>query len=161
MGTESEKYKAGRKWQKSASPVAAREWPARPATRLHSSKISDLGRSPRTPTPDGMPQPTYPFLPGEQPAGRRDSQSFRWVAASDRGQGISEYALIMSLVAFVCWLLVSSQSIGATLSDLYFRISDEIAQAADLGCDNGDRNCGGTRRGTSGGRGTSSGRTVK
>ena len=156
MGTENEEYKAGRKWRKSASPVVAREWPSRPVTRLHSSKISDLGRSPRTPASDGMTDPVYPFLPGEQRAGRKESQSFRWVAASDRGQGISEYTLILSLVVLAFWLLVSSQSLGATLADLYFRISDEIAQAVDLGCKNGGRDCGGggggARRVTGGGR---------
>lgn len=51
----------------------------------------------------------------------------------DDGQGITEYALILGLVVFGLWVLISTSGIGTSISTLFGNVKSEIDKCAQGG----------------------------
>src|SRR5688572_7242981 len=79
----------------------------------------------------------------------------RRLAVTIKGQGITEYALILGLVVFGIWVLVGSNDLGDKISDLFDQIAGEVEQVGNNNGGNG--NNGGGNAGNSGGSGNNGG----
>ena len=56
------------------------------------------------------------------------------LVVEEKGQGITEYALILGLVVFGIWLLVTQSGIGAAINNLFGNVKDEIVNCSGAGC---------------------------
>ncbi len=57
----------------------------------------------------------------------------------DEGQGITEYALMLGLIVFGIWVLVSSTDIGNSIRTLFTNVKNEVdkCNSAGAGCGGG------------------------
>ena len=64
----------------------------------------------------------------------------RRLVVEEKGQGITEYALILGLVVFGIWLAITQTQIGQSISNLFTQVKGEIDACAGGG---GNCNAGG------------------
>jgi Flp pilus assembly pilin Flp len=55
----------------------------------------------------------------------------------EKGQGITEYALILGLVVFGIWILVSQSGIAEAINNLFNNVASEIENCNSSGCGSG------------------------
>jgi Flp pilus assembly pilin Flp len=52
----------------------------------------------------------------------------------EKGQGITEYALILGLVVFGIWLAVSQSGIGDAISNIFSNVTSIVENCNTSGC---------------------------
>jgi Flp pilus assembly pilin Flp len=63
-------------------------------------------------------------------------QLFKRLVVEEKGQGITEYALILGLVVFGIWLLVSQSGIADAINNIFSRVAGVINDCGTAGCGN-------------------------
>ena len=64
-------------------------------------------------------------------------QLLKRLVVEEKGQGITEYALILGLVVFGIWLLVSQSGIADAINNIFSRVAGVINDCGTAGCGNG------------------------
>jgi len=61
-------------------------------------------------------------------------QILKRLVVEEKGQGITEYALILGLVVLAIWIAVSATDIGNQITDLFNRVGAVVSGCTTSGC---------------------------
>ena len=62
------------------------------------------------------------------------SELLKRLVVEEKGQGITEYALILGLVVLAIWIAVSATDIGTDITNLFNRVGDQVASCTSGNC---------------------------
>lgn len=58
-------------------------------------------------------------------------QLLKRLVVEEKGQGITEYALMLGLVVLGIWVAISTTDIGANINTLFTNVSSEVSDCAN------------------------------
>ena len=61
-------------------------------------------------------------------------QLLKRLVVEEKGQGITEYALILGLVVLAIWIAVSATDIGNEITGLFNRVGDQVGSCESGSC---------------------------
>jgi len=61
-------------------------------------------------------------------------QILKRLVVEEKGQGITEYALILGLVVLAIWIAVSATDIGNQITGLFNRVGDVVSGCTSNSC---------------------------